>query len=153
MKKFADFTVRPLSLGEASSAALIEKECLGAEAWSAEGISETLKRNGCYFAAVSNGQLLGHAGFTYVLDEGYITNIAVKPEFRRCGIASALTAALLEKGIELRLSFLTLEVRESNSAATALYEKHGFKPVGQRRAFYRDPLENAILMTYFFKEV
>ena len=81
-----------------------------------------------------------------VLDEGYISNVAVSPAFRRRGIASALIRALLDRARERNLSFVTLEVRESNAAAIALYEGFGFRPVGRRKNYYDAPKEDAWIM-------
>ncbi len=147
-----ELTVRPLTAEETHLAAECEQECLGHEAWTADGIRETMARNGYYFAAFLGQNFIGHAGFTAVADEGYITNVAVLPQFRRNGAATALTDTLIKKATELNLSFLTLEVRESNSAAIALYEKHGFKTVGKRKRFYSEPTEDALIMTLYFKE-
>ena len=77
--------------------------------------------------------------------------MAVAPEHRRRGIAAGLIEALLVKARERELSFVTLEVRESNTPAIALYEKYGFAQVGQRKNYYDLPRENAILMTKFLK--
>ena len=143
-------TVRPLDPKEAELASACERLSLGHEAWSADGIRDTMQLNGYYFGAFWGAEFVGHAGFTAVADEGYITNVAVLPQFRRNGAATELTKALISKAKELKLSFLTLEVRESNSAAIALYEKHGFLRVGLRKRFYSRPTEDAIIMTLNF---
>lgn len=145
-------TIKPLSAEDTPLAAKIERISLGDEAWSAQGILDTMARNGHYLAAYIDDQFVGHGGFTSVLDEGYITNIAVHPDHRRKGIAFQLTENLKAKAQSLELSFLTLEVRESNSAAIKLYEKAGFKSVGKRKGFYSNPKEDAILMTLNFKK-
>ena len=145
-------TIKPLSAEDTPLAAEIERISLGEEAWSAQGILDTINHNGHYLAAYIDNHFVGHGGFTAVLDEGYITNIAVHPDHRRKGIAYMLTEELKNKATELKLSFLTLEVRESNLAAIKLYEKSGFQVVGKRKSFYSDPKEDAILMTYYFKE-
>lgn len=104
------------------------------------------------FAAVDEqGQVLGYAGILQVLDEGYIDNIAVHPSVRRMGIGTALIQKLLEQRAAQNLSFLTLEVRESNVPARKLYENYGFVTVGIRKNYYEKPTENAILMTKFFR--
>ena len=77
--------------------------------------------------------------------------MAVSPEHRRQGIADALIHALLERAALRELSFVTLEVREHNAPAIALYRKHGFSPVGLRKNYYEAPVENAILMTKYLK--
>ena len=86
-----------------------------------------------------------------MLDEGYISNVAVHPDARRQGIGDALIDALAAKAAELELAFLTLEVRESNAPAIALYAKHGFHPVGKRKNYYDAPKEDAVLMTCYLK--
>ena len=63
---------------------------------------------------------------------------------------SRVLRALEQRARALRLSFLTLEVRESNAAAVALYEKHGFHRVGLRRNYYERPKEDALIMTKYF---
>ena len=68
------------------------------------------------------------------------------------GIADALLDALCARAAALDLAFLTLEVRASNAPAIALYRKHGFQTVGQRRNYYQKPDEDALLMTWFRRE-
>ena len=91
--------------------------------------------------------VVGYVGMLYVLDEGYISNVAVRPDCRRQGVAEALLAALEERARALLLRFVTLEVRESNAPALALYEKCGYRIVGRRKNYYEKPREDAILMT------
>ena len=90
---------------------------------------------------------MGYIGLMYVLDEGYISNVAVDAAFRRCGAADALVGELIRRCRRMLLSFVTLEVRAGNAPAIALYEKHGFRAVGRRRGYYEKPREDAILMT------
>ena len=82
-----------------------------------------------------------------MLDEGYIGNVAVRPAFRRRGVADALLDALDTRASERGLAFLTLEVRAGDEPAIALYRKHGYLRVGLRPGYYADPREDAILMT------
>ena len=77
-----------------------------------------------------------------------MTNFAVLPEYRRRGIAEALIAAQMKNDMR----FITLEVRKSNAAAIALYEKSGFENVGIRPKFYTDPTEDAVIMTKYLEE-
>lgn len=95
------------------------------------------------------GELLGYAGLEYVLDEGYLTDVAVFPAVRRQGVGRSLLLELDQRGRALGLSFLTLEVREGNAAAIALYRSLGYKEAGRRRGFYTDPREDALLMTKY----
>lgn len=142
--------IRPAELFDAKDIAETESLTLGAESWTENGITETLKRNGHYFICEVDGKIVGHGGFTTVLDEGDITNIAVRPEFRRKGLASKILEAMISSASEQNLSFLTLEVRSQNTPAISLYEKYGFTVRGERKNFYREPTDNAKIMTLDF---
>ena len=76
-------------------------------------------------------------------------NVAVSPDFRRKGIGRQLIQALTERAQQAQLAFVTLEVRASNAPAIALYTAAGYGLVGRRKNFYRDPTEDAILMTLY----
>ena len=97
------------------------------------------------------GQVLGYAGLHVVLDEGYIDNVAVRPDCRRQGIGARLLEVFCRFG-QAHLAFLTLEVRPSNAAAVALYEKHGFQEAGRRKDYYTEPTEDALLLTRTFSQ-
>ena len=86
-----------------------------------------------------------------VLDEGYIDNIAVRPDYRGQGIADALLDVFVRFG-RAKLALLTLEVRLTNEPAIQLYYKHGFAQVGRRKDYYENPKEDAIIMTLEFGE-
>lgn len=129
----------------------IERDCFS-RPWTAEQLKIQMRdAQHEFIAAVSDGRVLGYVGLMYVLDEGYISNVAVHPDARRQGIGDTLIDALAAKAAELELAFLTLEVRESNAPAIALYAKHGFHPVGKRKNYYDAPKEDAVLMTCYLK--
>ena len=129
----------------------IERECFS-RPWTAEQLKSQMRdAQHEFIAAVGDGRVLGYVGLMYVLDEGYISNVAVHPDARRQGIGDTLIDALAAKAAELELAFLTLEVRESNAPAIALYAKHGFHPVGKRKNYYDAPKEDAVLMTCYLK--
>ena len=141
--------IRPAVLSDIPAIADIEKECFSAP-WSEEALaSELANGQTVMLAAESDGGIKGYVSMRYVLDEGYINNVAVSPCFRRRGTARALLCALEDTGREKGLKFLTLEVRESNAAARALYESLGYEQTGRRRGFYRIPREDAQLYTKF----
>ena len=96
-----------------------------------------------------NDKVAGYAGLQAVLDEGYITNVAVRPDCRRQGIAGKLLQVFLDFGNHL--AFLSLEVRASNYDAIALYGSRGFRSVGRRKNYYEHPREDAIIMTKEFE--
>lgn len=132
--------------------AAIERACFH-EPWSEKGLREELElENNLFLAAVEGEEVIGYVGCQTVLDEGYITNVAVSPDHRRRGIAASLLTTLRDQAEKKDLSFLTLEVRASNVPAITLYEGAGYVPVGTRRNFYSDPKEDALLMTCYLKE-
>ena len=87
------------------------------------------------------------AAFLVVLDEGYILNVAVRPDCRRQGVAGQLLNVFLNFAKGNQLAFLTLEVRASNYPAIALYGSRGFRGVGRRKNYYEHPREDAVIMT------
>lgn len=141
-----------VAMAERHLAALaeIEKACFHAP-WSESMLREELGK-GIFLVAERDGQAVGYVGCQTVLDEGYITNVAVSPDARRQGIARTLIEKLTAEARAAGLAFVTLEVRASNAPAIALYEGAGFGRVGVRKNFYTAPIEDAVLMTLFLKE-
>lgn len=127
--------------------AKIEQECF-LSPWSRESIAESLSNPASHFLiAYEDEKPAGYMGLQIFSGEGYVTNIAVLPEFRRRGIAKSL----IKKQLENEMIFITLEVRESNFSAISLYEKMGFENMGIRPRFYSNPVENAIIMTKYLR--
>ena len=143
-------TVVPMEERHLAALAEIEKACFHAP-WSADMLREELGK-GIFLVAEQDGAVAGYVGCQTVLDEGYITNVAVSPACRRQGIGRALIAELTERAKRAGLAFVTLEARESNAPAITLYEGAGFRRVGVRKNFYTAPAEDAVLMTLFLKE-
>ncbi len=125
----------------------IEKICFSLP-WSREMLADELsnKHAKYYVAVTEDGRVAGYIGLHVVIDEGYITNVATAPDFRRQGIARALISKVLDYCKSKGLIYVTLEVRESNSGAIALYESFGFKKIGKRTDYYQKPLEDALIM-------
>ena len=130
----------------------LEQQCFSMP-WTAEQLQSQMKdsRHEFVAAVTPDDTVLGYIGMMYVLDEGYISNVAVSPDYRRRGIADALIEQLCALCRSHALSFVTLEVRVGNAPAIALYEKHGFQRVGLRRNYYERPKEDALIMTKFFE--
>jgi ribosomal-protein-alanine N-acetyltransferase len=99
-----------------------------------------------YHVAKHANNVIGYSGLWKVIDEGHITNIAVHPDFRRQGIASAILRNLITFSRDNAINSLTLEVRKSNTAAQYLYKNFGFVDAGIRKAYYADTNEDAIVM-------
>ncbi|HOO23306.1 MAG TPA: ribosomal protein S18-alanine N-acetyltransferase [Clostridia bacterium] len=115
----------------------LEKECFGHEAWSENlFMDEIPQENKHYIVVREDGEVVAYGGFSQILDEGHIMNIAVKQSFRRCGLGSIVIEKIVEKAKELNINSITLEVREGNTPARNLYEKHSFKLAGIRKEYY-----------------
>lgn len=91
--------------------------------------------------------LIGYAGFWMLADEAHISTIAVHPDWRGRGLGELLLVNLLHEAQERAARVATLEVRVSNEVAQALYRKYRFEVVGERRRYYRDTGEDALIMT------
>lgn len=140
----------PMRVEHTARLAELERICF-AEPWSEVALNEETENPTAYFVvAVEGDEVLGYAGMHRVLGESYIDNIAVFPQYRGKGIGRELTSALIERAGEDDGEFITLEVRVSNAAAIGLYESLGFERSGVRRRFYRNPTEDALIMTLGF---
>ena len=128
--------------------ARLEQLCFS-EPWSEAGLAAELNNETAFFRVAEDGDgtVLGYVGMHCVAGECYIDNVAVFPQARRRGAASALLADLVAWAKANACAFVTLEVRPSNTGAIALYEKFGFAEVGRRRRFYRDPEEDGLILT------
>ena len=135
--------IKAASLDDIAEILKIENACFSSP-WSEGSISDALN-NPCsrFYLAFADGKTAGYMGVQIFSGEGYVTNIATLPEFRRHGVAKAL----INKALENEMDFITLEVRESNIPAIELYNSFGFVEVGKRPNYYSNPTENAILMT------
>lgn len=133
---------------DAELIAEIEHHCFSTP-WTAEQVKSS-DDSTVFFLARVREKVVGYGGMYTVLDEGYVTNIGVLPEFRRQGIGAKIVNKLIDFSMEKSLSFLSLEVRVSNIAAIELYKGFGFEEVGKRKNFYSNPKEDALIMTRYF---
>ena len=99
------------------------------------------------FERPSRPPLLGYVVAVFAADEGEIANLAVAAGARGHGVGSSLLEAALERARAKGASAIYLEVRESNAQARRLYGAKGFVPVGRRRAYYRNPIEDALILS------
>ena len=91
--------------------------------------------------------IVGFAGIWVMADEAHITNVAVRRQYQRRGIGELLLISLIDLTNQLNASFMTLEVRSSNTTAQHLYAKYAFKQVGTRPGYYLDNREDGVLMS------
>jgi ribosomal-protein-alanine N-acetyltransferase len=108
-------------------------------------VLELSKSTGWCLAAERGETLVGYLVCSRYDTVWHIMNVAVDPDQRRRGVATALLEGLIERLNDKRARF-TLEVRESNVAAIALYERYGFRAAGRRRRYYQDNGEDAVIM-------
>ena len=146
-----EYQLVPMDRSHLAAVAALERLCFTTP-WTEAMLEEELYNDTASFivAQRADGEVLGYAGLHVILDEGYIDNVAVRPEYRRQGVADRLLDVFCRFG-QARLAVLTLEVRPSNTAAVALYEKHGFREAGRRKNYYENPTEDALLLTKEFK--
>lgn len=147
-----NYKLVPMDRSHLKEISAIERECFSTP-WSEAMLEEELFNPMASFivAQRADGAVLGYAGLHAVLDEGYIDNIAVRPDYRGQGIADDLLDVFVRFG-QAKLAMLTLEVRLTNEPAIQLYYKHGFAQVGRRKDYYENPKEDAIIMTQEFRE-
>ena len=144
----------PMNAGHLEELERLEKLCFS-RPWSRHMLAEELENQCAAFLVAEDGvsgKVLGYAGLLVMADEGYITNVAVFPEYRRSGVAAKLIEVFENFARGNRLAFLTLEVRPSNAAAIALYRRFGFQEVGRRKNYYDLPKEDALILTRYFEE-
>ncbi|HEX2127740.1 MAG TPA: ribosomal protein S18-alanine N-acetyltransferase [Solirubrobacterales bacterium] len=136
--------VRRLVYGDLPAVLAIERRSFGTP-WSlAMFVLELSKPSGICLCVSSGDSIAGYLVCSRYADVWHLMNIAVAPDHRRRGIATLLMESLFEQaGEDARF---TLEVRTSNSAAIAMYERFGFRPSGHRRRYYHDNGEDALVM-------
>lgn len=139
-------TIETMKSAHVSQIAALEKRCFSAP-WDDRSLASELENPlALWLAAVEGDRVLGYVGSQTVLGESDMMNLAVHPDFRRQGIAEKLVTALISALAEGGSRCLTLEVRASNAAAKALYEKLGFTKVGCRKNYYSRPKEDGDIL-------
>jgi ribosomal-protein-alanine N-acetyltransferase len=139
-------TVRPAAARDLDAVVAIERASFG-DPWNRESFASALAdRNLRFEVAAAEGDVAGYIVYWLAAGEGELANIAVAPARRRDGIGALLLQHVLEAARAAKVAFVHLEVRESNAAARALYARFGFTEVGRRRAYYRNPVEDALML-------
>lgn len=141
--------IRSASLNDAPAILAIEQQAPRAAHWTPEQYSK-LVGGGVVLVAEEAGQLCAFICAKAVAGEWEIENVVAAAAFLRRGNADELVRELIRRAENEAASAILLEVRESNLPARRLYEKHGFREVGRRRAYYKDPMEDAILYALRF---
>jgi [ribosomal protein S18]-alanine N-acetyltransferase len=143
------WTIEPLTDRRDIDAVLAIEEASFTSPWTKEMYIAEFENRGIsffYLAKAPPGDIVGFCSFWRVLDELHINNLAVLPQQRRTGVATALLSGVLGDGARQGAKRATLEVRHSNTPAQRLYERFGFTVAGVRRGYYTSPVEDALVL-------
>lgn len=141
-----EIVIREMTVDDLDTVVEIEKECFSVP-WSRQGFMDALQKTDAYYiVAVADDRVVGYCGAYGVCDEADINQVAVTGNYRRSGIGERMVGQLLDGLTQRGYLYTTLEVRKSNTAAIALYEKLGFVSEGIRKNFYEKPTEDAVIM-------
>lgn len=144
--KFSDkITIVPLEPEDMAAVVAIEKASAITPFAATQFFRELALPNAHLYVAKEGDKILGYIDFWLVADEVEIINIAVAPGARQKGIGSALIMFLIQLSAKHKARRITLEVRKSNIAAQALYQKFEFAQVSVRRRYYQEPVEDGLV--------
>lgn len=140
-------TLREMMVDDLDQVMEIEQD-LFAVPWTKEGYFTFLTRENTMFLVVEEkGRILAYCGLLMVMDEGDVTNVAVRRDRQRERIGNFLMESLVRLADGMGVTTIHLEVRSGNETAIRLYERNGFTRDGIRKNYYTDPTEDALLMT------
>lgn len=142
-----NYIIRPMTADDIDAVHQIELASFSMP-WSRDSFEREINENALahYFVAEVDGTVVGYTGMWLIWDSANVTNVAVLPEYRCYGIGTALVKMMADKVRESGAETLMLEVRRSNERAQSVYRKLGFKVCGERKGYYEDNREDAILM-------
>jgi ribosomal-protein-alanine N-acetyltransferase len=141
-----DIQLRDMVSADLFKVADLERR-LFSDPWSIESFRGALRsQNQVFLVCDDDGTIAGYCGMLMVPGEGQILNVAVDENYRRRGLATEMMNSMVDIGTTNEVFLYTLEVRESNAPALALYKSLGFVPTGRRKGYYKNPEEDAILM-------
>ncbi len=138
--------IRPMTREDVPAVSAVDRLCFTLH-WSENSFAaETTNTVGRYLVAELDGRIVGYIGAHVIMDEAHVTTFGVHPDCRRRGIGERLLVEMLRRAMDAGCRRVTLEVRESNLGAQALYRRYGFAPISRRRAYYSDDQEDAVVM-------
>ena len=139
--------IAPMSDADVKDVLRIEQQSF-ATTWPSNAFYQELHENKLahYYVGRAGDRIVAYGGIWVILEDSHITTIAVSPDARGRKFGETLLLYLLEQAMERGASWMTLEVRESNVVAQALYRKYGFTTVSTRKGYYSDNNENALVM-------
>lgn len=141
-----DFLIREMTEGDLPAVLTMEKD-LFTDPWSERMFREDIASNSAFpVVAEMAGVIIGYAILQVILDEGHLTNIAVERSCQRKSVAKRLLTFILRDALARGLAQVILEVRPTNAAAIALYGSFGFDVISKRKSYYRNPVEDCLVM-------
>ena len=147
------FIVRAMTAEDIDDVLMIAARFVEAPHWTRRDYEQILLTASTFltrraFIALSDSNLAGFAAAGWLPGEAAaeVEGLVVDEKYRRQGMGSALIGTCMEWAANAGALSMRLEVRASNAAALALYHRHGFSPVGRRRAYYSAPVEDALLL-------
>lgn len=140
--------ILPMQRDDVDRVMVVESSAYGEHHWSKDSFYGELSNNlAKYFCAFSkDDEIVGYAGCWQIIDEAHLTNIAVNPTHQGKKIGEALLQKIIDECYKSEIKYITLEVRVSNTSASKLYEKYGFKSLGERKGYYQNNNEDALIM-------
>lgn len=135
----------PLKYEHLRQMAEIEREAFDTPWTENMFIPEVESKDAVYLVGTRGDEVVCYGGFHKVLDEAHITNIAVKSTQRGRGVGKMLMSALIERAKQSGVRYITLEVKDSNTAAIAMYLGFGFRVEGLRKKYYANKYDALIM--------
>ncbi len=141
------FSIAPMATGDIAAVTRIERACF-TTIWPSDAFYNELSSNKLahYFVGRVGDRIVAYGGVWVILEDSHITTLAVDPAYRGRRFGETLLLRLIDEAIERGAAWITLEVRESNKIAQALYRKYGFTTVTMRHGYYSDDNESALIM-------
>jgi ribosomal-protein-alanine N-acetyltransferase len=142
-----ELVIEPMTDGDIKEVLRIEQQSFSTT-WPSNAFFQELHDNKLahYFVGRLGKQVVAYGGIWVILEDSHVTTIAVSPAFRGRKYGEVMLLHLLDQAMSRGASWMTLEVRESNTVAQALYRKYGFTTVSTRKGYYSDNNENALVM-------
>ncbi len=144
-------TIRDVTAGDKEGVRVLLTSVPEAGRWSDPSVCQSQQGTFCRLAECDDGEICGLIAFRITADEAEILNLAVHSSQRRKGIASHLIDEVAAKCKSAGVTKIFLEVRESNEAARSFYARMSFAKAGRRRGYYREPVEDALVLVRTIK--
>lgn len=147
MKPATKHSIRPAEPDDIDQIVELERACFS-DPWHRGSLASLIADSRVFFSVAESddGRVKGYVAAWFVLNEGEIGNLAVAPLWRTKGIGSSLLDEVISHSLDRGITRLFLEVRESNMGARSLYAARNFLEIGRRRRYYRQPVEDAIVL-------